>query len=120
MARQVHTAQSLPSDTNYTGASLTWTATNSTTADGESVSSTGKDLILARNTNSSTTAYTVTITSVADSLGRTRDMSLSVAADAYAMFGPFRQTGWKQTDGNIYFASTNNDIEFAVLRLPAI
>ena len=119
MARVAIAAQALPTDTNYAGASLTWAEDNTAASGGNSTPSTGKELLLVRNTSGST-AYTVTVTSVADSLGRTRDMSLSVAADAYAMFGPFRQTGWKQTDGNIYFASTNNDIEFAVLRLPAI
>ena len=118
MARQAHTTQALPTDTNYAGATLTWTETNSTPADGESVVSTGKDLILAFN--SSAGALTATITSSADSLGRTRTMSLAVAAGAYAMFGPFRQTGWQQTDGNIYFSSTATTMKWAVLRLPAV
>ena len=120
MARVDIASQTLPTDTNYSGASLTWTADNTAASGGNSTTSTGKELLLARNTSGST-AYTVTITSVADSLGRTRDMTLEIAASAYAMFGPFRQTGWMQTaDSKLYFASTNAAIEFAVLKLPAI
>ena len=76
----------------------------------------GNDLIFAHNTGSS--AYTVTISSVADSYGRTGDITTySLGAGEYAVFGPFKLTGWMQTDGKIYLAASNAEVKFGVVAL---
>jgi hypothetical protein len=75
------------------------------------------DLIIAYNSDV-TNPYTVTISSVADTFGRTGDItSYSLAAGDYVAFGPFRNVGWKQSDGKLYFEANNAAIKFAVIAL---
>lgn len=93
------------------------------TANSNSTPLTGKQVLLAYN-SSTTTAATVTVSSVADSEGRTGDISaFSVAASASltaltaVVSQQFPVTGWQQSDGNLYFAASSNTIYFAVLTL---
>lgn len=77
----------------------------------------GKDLVIAHNTDGAN-PYTVTITSVADEMGRTGNITTySLAAGDIAAFGPFGLDGWEQTDGYIYLEASNAAIKFAVIAL---
>ena len=78
----------------------------------------GKDLVIAHNTGGS--AYTVTITSVADGrTKRTGDItSYSIGAGEYAVFGPFEREGWMQSDGYVYLESNDTSVKFGVVTLP--
>jgi len=83
----------------------------------EDVVCTGAEIVIAHNTGGS--AYTVTVTSVADSRGRTGNVSTySLAADDYAVFGPFDTEGWIQADGKLYFEASNAAVKFGVVKLP--
>ncbi len=76
----------------------------------------GKDLVIAHNTGAS--PYTITVTSVADGLGRTGDIaSFSLGAGEYAAFGPFYPDGWVQTDGKVYLEASNASVKFGVVDL---
>lgn len=100
------------------GADFVWTAAD--VANGNSFACTGKELLLVRNSHA-TTAYTVTITSVADEKNRSEDISAySLAAGDFAVFGVGLTTaaGWRQTTNVINISGNNAAIEFAILRLP--
>ena len=84
----------------------------------EQVVFTGAEIIIAHNTGVS--ARTVTVTSVNDPFGRTKDVAAySLSAGEYAALGPFELDGWLQTDGKLYFEASHLDVKFAVIRLPA-
>ena len=80
---------------------------------------TGREFLVAWNTDGAT-PYTVTVSSVANPKGRTRDITAySLAAGEKAVSPVFPLTGWQQTDGNLYFEANNAAVKFAVCRLPA-
>lgn len=82
----------------------------------EQFAASGNDLVIAFNSGAS--AYTVTVTSVKDEKNRTGDISAySIGAGEYAVLGPFKSAGWKQTDGNIYLEAENAAVKFAVIAL---
>lgn len=78
---------------------------------------TGSEVILARNVHATTT-YTITLTSVADSHGRSGTISaeniVALSQKAIPILGA---DGWRQTDGFIYFQANNASVEFAVLKV---
>lgn len=114
MARATLTTSTAPGSNNYTGAAVTMTAADASNLN-EFVAS-GKDLVVAHNTGGS--AYTVTITSVADPYGRTGDVAaVSIAAGAYMVFGPLENTGWLQTNGKVYLQASNAAVKFGIVRL---
>jgi len=77
----------------------------------------GNDLVVAFNSDSG--AQTLTINSVADPYGRTGNITTySIGAGEYAIFGPFRQDGWMQTDGKIYLAASSALVKLGVITLP--
>lgn len=84
--------------------------------DGDQFTFEGEDLIIAHNTGGS--AQTVTVTSVVDPYGRTGNISYSVGAGEYAVFGPFKALGWQQSDGNIYVSADSADVKLGVVKLP--
>lgn len=97
-------------------ADFTWLAAD--VANKEQVVLTGKELLLARNVHA-TTPFTITINSVDDQFNRKEDVTAySLGNLEYAMFGPFLQPGWRQTDGKLYWEASDANIEFAVIRLP--
>lgn len=101
-----------------TGADFAFTAADA--GSGNSFVSTGRELLLAQNA-SGATAYTVTVSSVADDLQRTGDITAySVGAGKFSMFGPFGQPGWKQSDGTVHVTASNANVKFAVVRLPSV
>lgn len=80
--------------------------------------SSGDEQIILNNTGAS--PYTVTITSVADSLGRTKDITTySIAVDGIAVFGPFPAHGWKNSSNKITFTVSNAAVYVGVMRLPS-
>lgn len=96
-------------------ADLTMTAAD--TSDLNQFVANGNDLVIAHNTGAS--AYTVTITSMPDPFGRTKDIAAyQLEVGDYAVFGPFALTGWVQTDGKIYLQANNAAIKFGVVQLP--
>jgi len=116
MARQSHTAlTALGTKTNvYTAGAAVLTMTAADVTNFEQVTHAGKVVVIAHNTGAS--AYTVTVESVVDALGRTGDITTySMAAGAYAAFGPFDLEGWKQTDGKLYFKASNVAVKFGVI-----
>lgn len=75
------------------------------------------DLLLAYNSGG--VAYTITITSVADRYGRTRDISAySIGAGEWAAFGHLLSHGWQQEDKNIYASASNSAVKLGILRQP--
>jgi len=77
---------------------------------------TGHDLIVIHNTD--TSAHTVTVNSVADTFGRTKDIAAAtVAAGAYAVIGPLDLTGWVQADGYVYLEADSNKVKLGVIVL---
>lgn len=58
--------------------------------------------------NTGASPYTFTVTSTADSKGRTLDHGpYTLEADEVAMFGPYPMEGWVQTDGTIRYTGSN-------------
>ncbi len=80
----------------------------------------GKTLILLQNTFAG--AKTVTFTSVADSYGRTGDITTySIGQDEFALFGPFKAAGWSHgsgADGGIWIDVSDAAVKIAVITLP--
>ena len=114
MARILHTAVAVPGSQNFTGTVITLTA--ATPASDEEVVLTGTEMILAQNTDSG--AQTVTVTSVNDPFGRTKDIAaVSMAASEFRIFGPFNTTGWAQTNGKLNFEASDALVKFVVFKL---
>ena len=85
-------------------------------ANGNSFPSTGREIIIAQNTDGAA-AHTVTITSIADERGRTGDITTySIPANGFAAFAVTSTAGWKQSDGNIYLAASDAQVKFLILR----
>lgn len=117
MARTVLTATDVPSKYATDGVAITWTAWDA--SNGNRFLCTGREILLARNTNGSA-AKTVTVTSQADAQGRTGDISAdSIAANAMHVYQRFPLAGWADSNGYVNVDGESTDIEFAVLRLPA-
>lgn len=78
---------------------------------------TGEELLIAYNSGGS--AYTVTITSVANAKGRTGTITAdSIAAAASHIYGPFKKMpGWAQTGNKLHFEANNVAVKFAVIKL---
>ena len=86
------------------------------TVNDEQVVHTGKEMILAQNTDAG--AQTVTITSVAIN-GRTGDVTAySIGAGEFAYFGPYPTKGFRQTNGFLYFEASSALVKFLVFKLP--
>lgn len=78
---------------------------------------TGKEVLLFRNDDAG--SVTLTISSVADALKRTGDITdYPLGAGEFCAFGPFDVEGWRQSDGYLYFQGSDADLKVAVLRLP--
>lgn len=79
---------------------------------------TGDDLLLAYNAGVGSS--TVTINSVANERGRTKDITAeAIAAGAVRVYGPFKQkAGWMQAGGVAHLEAAAADVKFVVLKLP--
>ncbi len=116
MPRQTLTKTNAPGSYASSGVKVTLVSADPTNK--EQFVSTGKELVLARNTGGS--PYTVTINSAPDPYGRTADIaSYSVPAGEIHVFGPFPVTGWKQAASSyITLEASNAAIQWAVIVLP--
>lgn len=94
---------------------LTFTACDNT--NGNSFVSTGREIILAQNTD--TSSHTFTVSSVADALGRS-DTSLtnySLPASSTSAIEMKYQTGWIQSAGQtVNLTCSSNLIKYAVVQ----
>jgi len=116
LARTNLTKTNAPGRYATTGANLT--LANGDVVNGNQFKSTGKELLVARNTDG-VTPYYLSVTSAADPYGRTGDISQhDLAPGETHVFGPFPVQGWQQSDGNIYVNAENAAIELAVVVLP--
>lgn len=120
MARQTLTAKT-PVDLKLgalsaNAADFTLTAADATNK--EEVVHTGREILIAFNSGAG--ARTVTVTSVADDLGRTLDVpnAYSIGAGEYAVFGPYPVKGWRQTNGKLYFEAEHAEVKWAVITIP--
>ena len=107
-----------PFDTiSANGADFTFAA--GTITDGDTFVCTGREILLVKN---GTGTNTITITSVADDIGRTGDITTySLGAGEFAAFGVglTNDKGWKSTSGTIRITVSSVEVTVAVLRLPA-
>lgn len=102
----------------YTTAGVTVTFSAADATDKNRFVLTGKELIIAWNTDPAN-PYTVTITSSADDKGRTKDITAeSLAANTFKMYGPLAKLGWVQTGGYLHLEANNAAIKFAVITVP--
>jgi hypothetical protein len=75
-----------------------------------------KTVVLAKNDDVG--AVTITFTSVADTLGRTGDITAySIGAGELAVFGPFKLVGWTHS-GKLWIDGSDVDLKLAVITLP--
>ncbi len=81
---------------------------------GNQFASTGKELLLARNTNADSPAVSRKVT-VQKTNGR---IEYTLSADGNATAGQIPTSGHKQADNYVYVDGSHADIEFAVLVLP--
>jgi hypothetical protein len=85
-------------------------------ANGNKFPITGKEVIIAFNSDSS--AHTITLSSAPDALGRSGDIaSYGIPATSYAAFAPSQVSGWKQSDGTMHISANDATVKFAILRL---
>lgn len=115
MARTAITAIAVPSA--YTGGVVgTFTALDP--ANKNSLRITGQEILIFNNTNVG--AQSITISSVADEYGRTKDVTKSMDASSYYVFGgrgcPLE--GYQQADGCLYFEAASADVKVMALTLP--
>ncbi len=116
MAKTTLTKTTAPGRYASTGAVLTMGAADVTNKN--QFLAQGSDLVVAHNTGAS--AHTVTINSANDPYARKGDITAySLAAGAYAVFGPFLPLGWQNSDGYVYLEADSAEVKFGVVALPA-
>ena len=99
-------------------ADITFTNAGASFADGAGFPLTGREVLVVKNGNVG--AQTLTVSSTKDDKGRTGDITAySLAAGDIAIFR-FPIEGWRQADGQLYFAASATDVAFGVVRLPAL
>lgn len=97
--------------------SLDITETAADVVNGNSFISTGREILIARN--SAVGAETFTVGSVVDDKNRDGDITTySVGIGEIAAFGPVEIAGWQQADGTVYLDASDVGILFTILRLP--
>lgn len=120
MARTTLTVQTLAnlySDASPAANALDVTWTDGDSSNGNDYVPSEKDILCARNTHGSTAKHS-TLFSVKDRYGRTEDVTqYSLAAGEEANV-PVPADGYKQSDGKVWLACEDNNIEFKVIRLP--
>lgn len=116
MPRQTLTKTTSPGPNPTAGVAVTMTAAD--TVNKEQFALTGREVLIIQNTGAS--AYTYTITSVADPYNRTGHITAqSIAAGAIHVIGPLGLEGWRQTDGNLYLEANNAAVKYGVITLPS-
>lgn len=113
MARQIIPIVVAPGPFGATAATIAFTASDATNF--ERALFTGKESIIWFN--SGVTGRLCTVTSVAlPPSNRTGNLTVTVAAGAYAIFGPLSLDGFRQSDGYIYFQAAHADMLVAVVQ----
>lgn len=93
---------------------IVWTAAD--TVNNNAFTMSGNDVLLCYNSGAS--PYTVTVSSVADSLGRTGDIATySIAAGTISWIGPIPVNGFAQANGQCYISASNVAVKFAVIKV---
>lgn len=96
---------------------LTLTQTACDAVNGNSFAFTGREILIVNNPDAA--PHTFTVTSIADQLGRTGDISgYSVAATTIAVIDLDTLPGWRQSNGTILLACNSNLLKYGVVRLP--
>jgi len=119
MPRILHTAKALlGAYGDYSVAnSADMTTLAADPANDEQVVITGRQIVVARNSGAG--AHTITFTSTNDPFNRTGNIAAySLGAGELAAFGPFDLTGWRQTDGRLYFEASDAEVIFSVITIP--
>lgn len=102
---------------SYPGGSVTPTFTAADVDNGNQFIATGKELLLVRNVGATTRS--ITLNSASDNYGREADITETVAAGAYKLFGPFQLNGWAQPSTYAFeLNATHVDVQIAVLVIP--
>lgn len=115
MARQLHTAVTLPSGYAIDGVNVPMTAADASNF--EEVVHTGRQVLIYRN--SGATGRLVTVSSVADPVtGRTGDFTDTVPAGEMHVSPMFPVDGWRQTNGKLYFQAAHAEVLFSVITIP--
>lgn len=114
MARTTLTKTTAPGFYSNTGTTVTFTAAD--TVNGNQYLATGRELVIARNTGGST--YSLTIQGSPDPYNRSSVAVKNIASGETAVFGPFPNLGWQQSDGYVYLDASSSSIEIAVIVLP--
>lgn len=86
-------------------------------ADGAGFPLTGREVLVCRG---GAAPQTVTISSVIDEQNRKGDITTYSLGTGEFMAIQVPIPGWRQPDGQLYFAASATDVGFAVLRLPAL
>ena len=105
----------------YSANAADFTFAAGTVTDGDTFVCTGREILLALNTEA-VTARTITVTSVDDETNRSGSITTySLAAGEYAAFGVglTNSKGWMSTAKTIRLTVSNAAVKVAVLRLPA-
>lgn len=113
MARQSHTA--VETSGKYPTAPTTMTATAADAVNFEETAHTGREVIVFRNSGSTT--RNITITSVADNRNRTGDITFTLANGASKFVGPLGIEGFRQTNGKLYFQADHAEVLISVIRV---
>jgi hypothetical protein len=115
MVRTALTPTAVPEATATDGVTVTMTAAD--TVNQNEFVWTGREIVIAHNT-SADTAYTVTITSQPDALGRVGHITAdSLAFGAIHVYPKFPSEGWV-VGGKVQLEANNAAVKFGVLRLP--
>jgi len=78
----------------------------------------GPMILIVQNTDGAS-ARTFTLTSLADPMNRTGDVTAySVGIGEIAAFYFGQVAGWRQTDGYLYLSGSNAALKFGIIRLP--
>jgi len=116
MARTMLTKTTAPGLYATAGVAVTMAAGDA--VNGNQLVSTGKELIVAHNTDGAA-AHTVTVQSIDDpKYARQGDAALSVAASEYAILGPFPPAGWARADGYVQIDVSDAQIYLGIIELP--
>ena len=101
-----------PSDFLMQG--LTFAAADGGANDGDQFVFTGREIIIAYNSGAS--GRLVTLESIADPQKRVGNVTVTVAAGAWAIFQATDLTGWLQSDGMFYLNAAHLELQFAIVR----
>jgi len=113
MARTTISPISTPAP--YAPSSNTLTFTAADDVNGNQVLLTGREIIIAYNSDS--VDHTITVSSVACPHDRTGDATKTIAAGEYELFQMFPTLGWQQADGYLYFSSDSATVKFVVIKV---